>query len=70
MRWVAGHSSTPGTRGRAAADLPNQEGGTYVEESPRPNPDMVLVTHQQRHVRRIQQPHSGNQVRGARLSDL
>ena len=31
---------------------------------------MVLVTHQQRHVRRIQQPHSGNKVRGARLSDL
>jgi transposase len=22
MRWVAGHSATPGTRGRAAADLP------------------------------------------------
>jgi len=29
-----------------------------------------LVTRQQRHVNRLQQPHSGNQVRGARLSDL
>jgi hypothetical protein len=45
---------------RSCFAVPDQEGGTHVKESPRPNSDTVLLACQQRHVRRIQQPHPGN----------
>jgi len=49
---AAGQSAIRGMRGESAVDVPDQKDRTHAEESARSNADMVLLTHQQRVVKK------------------